>query len=270
MAERQALIDGYRDLLATDEERAAYDQMITLACRVFPYVEGHKFYCEHWYTNLFFNKIREFGALLAEHGFFADAEDVFHLSHYELEAAIIDLMTSWSNGSPPRGPKRFRALVAERKAAIAIWAEIETPPALGPVPDIIDDPAIVMLWGITRENLDSWLSAGEGDPSEIRGFAASSGVVEGTARIVKTVQEIDLLQKGDILICRITNPTWAPIFQKISAAVSDIGGSMSHAAIVAREYGLPAVVGTGDATMRIRNGQRIRVDGARGIVTMLD
>ncbi len=63
-AERQGLIDGYRDLLATDEERATYDQMITLACRVFPYVEGHKFYCEHWYTNLFFNKIREFGALL--------------------------------------------------------------------------------------------------------------------------------------------------------------------------------------------------------------
>lgn len=269
MAERQALIDGYRDLLAIDEERAAYDQMITLACRVFPYVEGHKFYCEHWYTNLFFNKIREFGALLAQHGFFETAEDVFHLSHYELEAAIIDLMTSWSNGSPPRGPQRFTALVAERKAAIAIWAEMETPPALGPVPDIIDDPAIVMLWGITRENLDSWLCAGETDPNEIRGFAASSGVVEGTARVVKTVQEIGCLQQGDILICRVTNPTWAPIFQKISAAVSDIGGSMSHAAIVAREYGLPAVVGTGDATARIRDGQRIRVDGARGIVTIL-
>ena len=70
MAERKQLIEDYRDLLNTDEERAAYDQMITLAHRVFPYVEGHKFYCEHWYTNLFFNKIREFGALLSEHGFF--------------------------------------------------------------------------------------------------------------------------------------------------------------------------------------------------------
>jgi pyruvate, water dikinase len=269
MAERQALIDGYRDLLATDQEREAYDQMITLACRVFPYVEGHKFYCEHWYTNLFFNKIREFGALLAAHGFFVDTEDVFHLSHYELEAAIIDLMTSWSNGTPPRGPRRYPALVAERRAAIAAWSTMDTPPALGPVPDIIDDPAIVMLWGITRENLDSWLTQGEADPNEIRGFAASSGVAEGTARVVRTVQEIDRLQPGDILVCRITNPTWAPIFQKISAAVSDIGGSMSHAAIVAREYGLPAVVGTGQATTRIREGQRIRVDGARGVVTIL-
>jgi pyruvate,water dikinase len=68
----------------------------------------------------------------------------------------------------------------------------------------------------------------------------------------------------------VTNPSWAPIFGKIKAAVSDIGGSMSHAAIVAREYGLPAVVGTGSSTQRIRDGQRVRVDGTHGIVTLLD
>jgi pyruvate, water dikinase len=270
MDERKQLIEDYRDLLSTDDERAAYDQMIHLAHRVFPYVEGHKFYCEHWYTNLFFNKIREFGALLAENGFFPDAEDVFQLTHYEVEAAIIDLMTSWSNDSPPRGPSYWPPIVAERRAAIAEWAKHDTPPALGPVPDVIEDPAIVMLWGITRENLDVWMSAGTGgDPNEIRGVAASNGIVEGTARVVKSVEEIGRLKQGDILVCQVTNPTWAPIFQKISAAVSDIGGSMSHAAIVAREYGLPAVVGTGTATSKIKDGQRIRVDGARGLVTIL-
>ncbi|MGB9068067.1 MAG: PEP-utilizing enzyme [Candidatus Acidiferrales bacterium] len=270
MAERKQLIADYRELLETDEERAAYDQMIELAHRVFPYVEGHKFYCEHWYTNLFFNKIREFGGLLAQNGFFAKAEDVFQLSHYELESAIVDLMTSWSNGSAPRGISRWPAIVRERKAAITEWAKHETAPALGPVPDIIDDPAIVMLWGITRENLDAWLTAGEQPNSnEIRGFAASNGVVEGTARVVKSVDEIGRLRKGDILVCQITNPSWAPVFQNISAAVSDIGGSMSHAAIVAREYGLPAVVGTGTATQKIKDGQRIRVDGGRGVVTLL-
>ena len=270
MAERKQLIADYRELLETDEERAAYDQMITLAHRVFPYVEGHKFYCEHWYTNLFFNKIREFGALLSQHGFFPGTEDVFHLSHYELEAAIVDLMTSWSNGSPPRGVSRWPAIVKERKAAISEWAKHTTVPALGPVPDIIDDPAIVMLWGITRENLDTWLTAGEQpDSNEIKGFAASRGVAEGVARVVKSVEEIDRLSHGDILVCQVTNPTWAPVFQKIAAAVSDIGGSMSHAAIVAREYGLPAVVGTGTATQKIKDGQRIRVDGGRGVVTLL-
>jgi len=269
-AERRQLISDYRELLRSDEERGAYDQMITLAHRVFPYVEGHKFYCEHWYTNLFFNKIREFGALLAQHGFFAHTEDVFQLTHFELESAIVDLMTSWSTGSPARGPQHWPAKVAERRAAIKEWARHETAPALGPVPDIIDDPAIVMLWGITRESLDAWLSAGDGNVSnEIRGFAASNGVVEGPACVVRSVEEISRLKPGDILVCQVTNPTWAPIFQKIAGAVSDIGGSMSHAAIVAREYGLPAVVGTGSATSRIKDGQRIRVDGGRGVVTIL-
>ncbi len=208
--------------------------------------------------------------MLAGHGFFPDAEDIFHLTHYEVETAIIDMMTSWSNGSPPRGPARWPSIVEERKAAIVAWAKHNTPPALGPVPEVIDDPAIVMLWGITRENLDAWLSAGDQpDSNEIKGFAASSGVAEGVARVVKSVEEIGRLRSGDILVCQVTNPTWAPIFQKISAAVSDIGGSMSHAAIVAREFGLPAVVGTGTATQKIKDGQRIRVDGGRGVVTIL-
>ena len=171
---------------------------------------------------------------------------------------------------------------AQRELCVQQWAErmlnlmgirltvLGTPPALGPVPDVIDDPAIVMLWGITRESLDTWLNAdGDATSNELRGFAASSGVVEGPARVVKSVEEIARLRKGDILVCQVTNPTWAPVFQKIAGAVSDIGGSMSHAAIVAREYGLPAVVGTGTATSRIRDGQRIRVDGGRGVVTIL-
>ena len=124
---------------------------------------------------------------------------------------------------------------------------------------------------LDADAVDAWLKAESGDLSnEIKGFAASNGVVEGTACVVKSVDEIARLRDGDILVCQVTNPTWSPIFRKISAAVSDIGGSMSHAAIVAREYGLPAVVGTGTATRRIRDGQRIRVDGGRGIVTLLD
>ena len=268
--EREQLVADYRELLDTDEDKATYDQLIELAHRVFPYVEGHKFYCEHWYTNLFFNKIREYGALLAEHGFWEKEEDVFHLTHYELESAIVDLMLAWSSGSDPMGPKHWPAVVKQRQAAIDTWAEETVPPALGHVPDVIDDPAIVMLWGITRENLDSWLSDGESDPNELKGFAASSGVVEGTARVIRSVKEIDRIQKGDILVCQVTNPTWSPLFQKIGAAVSDIGGSMSHMAIVAREYGLPAVVGTGSATQKIRDGARIRVDGGKGTVSILE
>ncbi len=95
-------------------------------------------------------------------------------------------------------------------------------------------------------------------------------MVEGTARVVRDVNDFDRIQQGDILVCPITHPSWSPLFSKIKAAVSDIGGTMSHMAIVAREYGMPAVVGTGQATQRIRSGQRIRVDGSRGIVTLLE
>ena len=273
IAEREQLVADYRELLDTDEDRATYDQLITLAHRVFPYVEGHKFYCEHWYTNLFFNKIREFGRLLLAHGFFGPdgvEEDVFHLTQYELESAIVDLMLAWGLGNEARGVKHWPAIIAQRRAAIAEWANHPTPPALGNVPDAIDDPAINMLWGITRENLDRWLDDGSENPNELKGFAACSGVVEGPARVVRSVAEIGRIQQGDILVCQVTNPTWSPIFQKISAAVSDIGGSMSHMAIVAREYGLPAVVGTGVATQRIRDGQRIRVDGGKGTVSILE
>jgi pyruvate,water dikinase len=87
---------------------------------------------------------------------------------------------------------------------------------------------------------------------------------------LRDVNEIGLMREGEILVCSVTAPSWGPVFGKIRAAVSDIGGTMSHAAIVAREYGMPAVVGTGQATSRIRTGQRLRVDGDLGIVTLLD
>jgi pyruvate,water dikinase len=88
--------------------------------------------------------------------------------------------------------------------------------------------------------------------------------------VLRNINDFGEVQEGDILVCPVTHPSWSPLFSKLKAAVSDIGGTMSHMAIVAREYGMPAVVGTGDATKRIKNGQRIRVDGDRGIVTILD
>jgi pyruvate,water dikinase len=89
------------------------------------------------------------------------------------------------------------------------------------------------------------------------------------ARVLRNAADIGQILDGEILVCPVTNPSWGPVFGRIKAAVSDIGGTMSHAAIVAREYGLPAVVGTGQATKRITTGQRLRVDGNRGVVTIL-
>jgi pyruvate,water dikinase len=109
-----------------------------------------------------------------------------------------------------------------------------------------------------------------GDSTTLSGAAASPGVAEGLARVVRDVHEITDVQPGEILVSTVTSPAWAPIFPKIRAAVTDIGGIMSHAAIVCREYGVPAVVGTGRATAEIRTGQRLRVDGTTGVVTLLE
>ena len=267
--ERARIVSEYRELLSSDEERGAFDQMLGLCHLVFPYVEDHKFYCEHWFTTRFYEKIREFGALLARQGVVQDIEDIFHLRYVEIEQALADAALAWAAGSSPAGASHWRPIIARRKAIIEKLRSWPAPPALGPMPDKIEDPAVQMLWGITSETLESWSRAGD-TTNELRGFAASGGVVEGVARVLLSANDIGQIREGEILVCPVTAPSWAPIFSKIKATVSDIGGTMSHAAIVAREYGLPAVVGTGQATRRIRTGQRLRVDGDRGLVTILE
>ncbi|MEE8371078.1 MAG: PEP-utilizing enzyme, partial [Sphingomonadales bacterium] len=269
--ERARIIAEYRSLLNSDEDRGAFDQMLGLCHLVFPYVEDHKFYCEHWFTTLFFNKLREFGDLLARKGVLDEAEDIFQLHHTEAGQALVDVMLAWAAGSTPAGGGHWKPLIVERKRILKVLEDWAPPPALGPVPENIEDPALQMLWGITSETLEAWSTPlEEMKANELRGFAASPGVIEGVARVLKNVNDIGQMRDGEILVCAVTAPSWAPVFGKIGAAVSDIGGTMSHAAIVAREYGMPAVVSTGQATRRIKTGQRLRVDGDNGIVTILD
>jgi pyruvate,water dikinase len=270
-AERDTIAAKYRDLLQSDADKGAFDQMLGLCRLVFPYVEDHKFYCEHWFTTRFFQKIRAFGELLAAKGVLETAEDVFHLQHYEIDQALADVMLAWASGGEPLGAAHLRPIIAERKRILEVLRTWSPPPALGPVPEALNDPAVRMLWGITQETIESWYSQSvSGDEGEVRGYAASPGIVEGVARVLRDVNDIGQIKDGEILVCPVTAPSWGPVFGKVKAAVSDIGGTMSHAAIVAREYGMPAVVGTGQATKRIKTGQRVRVDGDRGVVTILD
>jgi pyruvate,water dikinase len=269
--ERKRIADEYRELIDNEEERGAFDQMLGLCHRVFPYVEDHKFYCEHWFTTSFNNKLREFGDLLVRSGLLKDREDLFQLTHLEVEEALVDIMLAWAAGSKPLGAAHWQAIVDKRREILKKFAEWEAPMAIGPMPEHLEDPAVQMLWGITSETLKTWsMHPDKVNKNEIHGFAASPGVVEGIARVLKNVNDIGQVREGDILVSPVTTPSWGPVFPKIKAAVSDIGGTMSHAAIVAREYGMPAVVGTGRATKRITTGMRLRVDGDNGIVTILD
>ncbi|MGB4071688.1 MAG: PEP-utilizing enzyme, partial [bacterium] len=101
------------------------------------------------------------------------------------------------------------------------------------------------------------------------GLGVSTGIVEGRARVVKKFEDAHI-EKGDILVTTFTDPSWTPIFVSITGLVTEAGGMMSHGAVVAREYGLPAVVGVVNATRLIKDGQRIRVNGTEGYVEILE
>jgi pyruvate,water dikinase len=94
--------------------------------------------------------------------------------------------------------------------------------------------------------------------------------VEGVARVVRSEADFDAVQTGDVLVCQMTNPAWQVLFSRIIGLVTDAGGVTGHPAVLAREYEIPAVVGTSVATQRINTGDRIRVDGSAGVVTVLD
>jgi pyruvate, water dikinase len=266
--ERERLAQEYGELLDA-ESRGPFNDLLALSRTVFPYVEEHKFFCDYWFLTRWWNKIREFGALLAQHGFLNDGEDVFQLTRHEVASALDELVLTWATGGQPAGPKHWPPIAARRKEILDRLADWTPPPALGVTPEAVTDPMTIMLWGVTTERVQEWARQQDGG-RELNGAAASPGVIEGIARVVRSVTEISDIRDGEILVCGSTSPAWAPIFSKLKATVTDVGGVMSHAAIVCREYGLPAVVGTGRATSQIRTGQTIRVDGTDGVVTLLD
>ncbi|MEV0235230.1 PEP-utilizing enzyme [Nonomuraea sp. NPDC050786] len=118
---------------------------------------------------------------------------------------------------------------------------------------------------------DVYDARGTGVPvsDTVKGFPGAPGIVEGIARVISGPEEGDRLQPGEILVTTLTNVGWTPMFPRAAAVVTDMGAPLSHASIVARELGIPAVVGTGNATMRLHDGDRIRVDGERGTVELL-
>lgn len=266
--ERERIADEYAALLPTDEDRATFRGKLGLAKTVFPYVENHNFYVEHWHHSVFWRKMRELGKVFVSAGFTENVDDIFYLRRDEIPVALFDMSMAWGVGNSARGPKYWPREIGRRKGIVEALRKWTPPPALGIPPEVVTEPFTIMLWGITSDSINTWLG-GLGSTSELKGFAGSPGSAEGPARVITSAAELDQVQDGEILVCPITAPSWAPVFSRIKATVTDIGGMMSHAAIVCREYGLPAVVGTGFATQTIKTGQTVRVDGTKGSVTLL-
>ena len=213
----------------------------------------------HWIDQRATYKVRcvilEFGRRLADAGVIESNDDVFYLTPDELTESASSL---------PGGDRR--QLVIERKAEMDRFRCIPAPPVLGTPPPgpPPDDPlgrAVGKFFGAPP--------AESSDPDELLGNPSSSGKATGTASVVLSLAEAGKVQRGDILVAPSTMPTWTPLFATIIAVVTDAGGMLSHAAVVAREYNIPAVLGTGKATSVIKDGQTIEVDGDAGTVRIV-
>ncbi len=196
--------------------------------------------------------LREIGRRLTEVRVIDTPDDVFWLTQDDAQAAA----TALDTGQPLAD---YHAVVAERRATWESERAV-TPPVNLPI------KGGARFLGI---DFSSVMPARVDQPegNVLKGIAASPGQVTGQARVISGPNEFDQMRQGDILVARITTPAWTPLFALAAGVVTDVGGPLSHSSIVAREYHIPAVLGTGVATERLSSGQRVTVDGDAGTVT---
>jgi phosphohistidine swiveling domain-containing protein len=236
------------------EGRERLQRTLDLSLRMNPLTPNHHFYIDQGTNARVRLVLIAIGKKLVGAGVLDDPEDVMYLRYNELRELMAD-----------QSMFDARELVSdrrdEREQAYSVrprdWVGTATREAL--------DFPYNSLWGFP----DKFYREPATTAGELTGLAASAGVVEGAARVVLSLEEFDRVKAGDILVCRMTNPAWVVLFTKIIGLVTDAGGTVSHPAVVSREFGIPAVVGTTNGTRTIKSGDRIRVNGTVGKVEIL-
>lgn len=232
---RRRELEAELDVLAEGDQRAR-DLRETLppAQELLPVREDHNTLCDQRLGAASRYRWLSIGKLLRERELAKDAGDVFYFTLDELREAL-------EGGDAPEG-----ATLAERRREQAAFRAVQPPPVLG-------QP----------------LATDSSEAGTLRGTGASPGIFRGQARVIRSLAEAGRLGDGEVLVCGVTAPTWTPYFAVAGAVVTDAGGALSHTAVVAREYGIPAVVGTRTGTRAITDGALIEVDGSEGLVRLL-
>ena len=245
------------------EHRAEFDDLLTEARAAYRIRDERTYYNDTWSTGIARRAILEAGRRLVAAGRLHAADHAVDLTPDELTAAL--------RGGGPSAEE-----VASRVAFRVGHTTADAPPLIGGTPSppppadwLPPDAAraqraIAMVIGLMFTQ-----QPGSEKSSTINGFAASPGIVVGNARLVLVPPEMERIRQGDILVTGFTSPAFNGVLPIISAVVTDRGGALSHAALVAREFGIPAVVGCGNATRLIKDGMLIKVDGANGTVDIL-
>ena len=236
---------------ALEEMRVANEVNLRMA----PLTPDHHFYIDQGANAHVRLVLVAIGRKLAAQGTLDDAEDVMFLRYNELRALVGDQQAFDA-----------RALVAERKAERERWYDFRPRAWIGTATESQLAFPYLVNWGFPEKFYRQEGSVAD----QFKGIGGSPGVVEGIARVVLREDQFDEVRAGDILVCHMTNPAWVVLFTKIAGLVTNAGGLTAHPAVLSREFGIPAVVGTQDATGRINNGDRVRVDGSTGTVDILE
>ena len=244
---RLARTEEYAARLGDPEKEREFRRLCTLAAQRTILIEDHNFAIDQKAVSAARVPCLALGRRLVEQGNIEAAEDVLFLRLAEIAQAA------------DQPAFDLRATVAHRRAERAKWMRVLPPTDIGDGPPPGPAPTDSFL-GTFKTEPDP--------PGMVMGIAGSPGVIRGTARLIADLDDADLLQPGEILLTYSTAPPWTPLFAIAGGIVTDAGGIVSHCAVVAREYGIPAVVGTRNGTATIRDGSTITVDGTNGTVTL--
>ncbi len=268
---REEAVERFRKMLKP-EDKNAFEKGLPQWQQAYAFNEDHWFYFEQMSWSALHYAAMEAGRRFTKLGILEKPEDVFHLTYEE----ILETLESCQESREVAGyaySYLLRPLIDYRKKQ-SKEAEVDKGAAfVGVIPEKVEDPIAIKVFGLTDFVMEMARKEMAGETMEIgktlQGFPAAPGVIEGPARVITRHEDFPKLKTGDILVCPYTSPAWTPIFPKIKGVVTDSGGMLTHAAITAREYGIPAVVGTWVATTAIKDGDNVRVDGTNGVVEIL-
>lgn len=257
--EQEEAIAYLRDKIKdkSEEDKKRFEDALDLNLRMLPLTPDHHFYFDQGTYARMRLVLLAVAKKMVKEGILDDPEDIMYLEYEQLRRYV---------GDPENYPGR--KIIADAKAFEEKAKKINPRDWVGTVTqqNMYEEPYHT-LWGYPEKFERE--QSGEKVVGEVQGLPASPGVVEGTARVVRSTAEFDEVKQGDIIVCIMTNPAWVVVFSKIAGIVTDSGGVLSHSAVVAREFMIPAVVGTGSATKEIKSGDRISVDGDTGLVKIL-
>ncbi|MDQ3931532.1 MAG: PEP-utilizing enzyme [Actinomycetota bacterium] len=244
--------------------REAFDGLLVEARTSHRVRDERAAYCDVWAYGLARRAILAAGVRLAEAGAIEHPEHLVEANYLEMRG-LLDTSSDLS-GEELAARARYRQEAREDQVPIVLGD-----PPRSPVPAEWLPPGNARTERAFRAYVQAMSAEGEAPvEAAVGGLAASPGIHEGRARVIRSPSELARINKGDVLIAGSTAPAFTVVLPLVGAIVTDRGGLLSHAAIVAREYGIPAVVGTGDATRKIPDGALVRVDGAAGEVRVLD